>query len=205
MSPIQVYDEILKNPDYRSECNSEQRKFPEAYFNSKENVRAIIIGADPSNPSNRTFEYVFGLESGADSPYFRPILKNLSFIGLGLKEIYVQNLCRNYFTNVTDKNPVYSSVAKKYWLPELKKEIATFDPRIPVFVTAWKPLEVISPQAAKFYNTKKKIYDEAVIFNEDNELQRPVAALFRGGKGFYSLEKERWSSYSSKLKELLFK
>lgn len=140
---MEIYDEILNNLFYRDSCNTQVRTFPEAFVTRKESVRAIVIGADPTNPSNRIFNYVFGLEEGDRSPYFRYILKNLSFIGLGLSDIYVQNLCKSYFKEVTNKNSQYNEIAKKYWLSHLKTELSFFDHKIPVFVTAWKPLVVI--------------------------------------------------------------
>ncbi len=46
---------------------------------------------------------VFELDNDK-SPYFRSIMKNIDLAdGLSMDNIYVQNLCRNYFTFVKGK------------------------------------------------------------------------------------------------------
>jgi hypothetical protein len=68
-------------------------------------VRAIVLGTDPSNPQGVFVQQVFGLEN-PNSPYFRAILDNLKQVGLSIQDVYVQNLCKNYFRLVTTANPI---------------------------------------------------------------------------------------------------
>lgn len=63
--------------------------------------------------------------------------------------------------------------------------------------------QVIAPKAVDFEKNKKHIYEEVVVFEKENELERPVAALLRGGNGYYSLEREKWSKYMNKLRDLI--
>ena len=176
---------------------------PEPFFQDISLVKAIVLGADPSNPQGNTFKYVFGLEKGENAPFFIKILDNLKHIGLDLSNIYVQNLCRNYFTKVTDENPYYKDVAKEFWLPILKEELDNLFPAdIPVFVTTWQVMEVIAPSARKFRNRKSAIFREGVAFKE-NELNRTAFALIRGGHGYYNLDREDWKGYRKTIIEAL--
>lgn len=191
---MQLLEQIQNHPVF-SGCYLKVDHLAEPFYQKTDMVKAIVLGADPSNPQDKTFEYVFGLEQGEKSPYFSLIQANLKHLGLDLSTIYVQNLCRNYFKDVTDKNPYYVEIAKEFWLPVLKEELdGLFPPAVPVFVTAWKVMEVVAPQSRKYRHKKSEIYRNAIIFNE-NELNRPVIALFRGGRGYYNLNKQIWQDY----------
>ena len=194
---------LIENDPKYSGCYLKVDSLPEPFCQDKNLVKAIVLGADPSNPQDKTFEYVFGLEEGEKSPYFSLILANLKHLGLDLSTIYVQNLCRNYFKDVTDKNPYYVEIAKEFWLPVLKEELdALFSPAVPVFVTAWKVMEVVALIAKKYRYKKSEIYRQPIIFNE-NELNRPVIALFRGGHGYYGLAKPKWMGYKNEILNFL--
>jgi len=212
MNPIyekkqQIFSELINDPRLGRFCRREP-EFPGYYCKNTNDVKAIVLGADPTNPQNLKFKKVFGLEKEYDSPYFRPILKNLSKVGLDLNNIYVQNLCPNYFLDVTDVNEFYIEIAQKYWLSVLKQELDSFfKSTIPVLVTAWKPLKVIVPGAEIYTNKKSQIYKDAVIFS-DNEIDRPVLAFFRGGlrkgyNGYYDLAFADFSNYKELIKKLI--
>lgn len=204
-STSQVFDEIIQIQKYKSVCRLDINEFPKPYYKSINNIKAIVLGADPSNPQKRKFDYVFGLEQGEQSPYFRSILKNLKVVGLNLENIYVQNLCCNYFNKVTDENDLFIEIANSYWLPNLKSELdGLFPPNIPVFITAWKALIVVSPSAAIYAKDKKRIYKQAIIFAE-SLLNLPVIALFRGGFGYYDLSKPDYKKYVATINEYLSK
>jgi hypothetical protein len=184
-------------------------KLPMPYPGKSGNLKAIVLGADPTHPHpEKELKYVFGLEN-EKSPYFTSILFNLNFLGLGLENIYVQNLCPNYFKKVTDENDGYINIAEKYWLPVIKMELdSQFSPDIPVFVTAWKPLIAIAHEAAQYQNNKISIYENVVIFMK-NKLDRPVIALFRGGwrkgfNGYYDLRYHTFKRYVSAIQEILY-
>lgn len=201
-----IFEEIRNNPIFSKFCK-DIKPFPKPFCRNLADVKAIVLGADPSNPENKKLEYVFGLENES-SPYFTPILKNLELLDLSLKNIYVQNLCPNYFEDVTDENDVYIEVATKYWLPLLKNELDTrFKPEIPVLITAWKPLKVIAPVSSVYRTRKSEIYTKVKFFNE-NHLGRTVIALFRGGRrkgknGYYDLTVPEFSEYAAAVKNLI--
>jgi hypothetical protein len=201
----QIFREILNNPSFSNDCIV-NTNFPKPFHLGIDNVKAIILGADPSNPGKNCFDYVFGLEK-KELQYFAAILQNLQQLNLNLDNIYVQNLCPNYFQKVTDENDHYIEIAKQYWVGVLKEELdLLFSPEVPVLVTAWKPLIVVAPAAYAYKTKKSEIYKKAICFDQ-NLIGRPVFALFRGGrrkgkKGYYDLSADEFSDYVNKIKNL---
>ncbi len=170
---------------------------PQPFCRDKGKVRAIVLGTDPSNPDRIPLERVFGLED-PDSPYFRAVRDNLERIGLSLEDVYVQNLCKNYFRKVTAKNPHWSEIAA-LWRGMLRRELDDlFDSRIPVLVTAWPLCPVLAPTLARnrpsdFYKNKKAVPPS------ENQLGRTIVPFFR--HWYYNLE--RWSDYREWAKSLV--
>jgi len=202
---IKIFEDLL-NDKSLSGCCINNKNFPEPYHNYCSDTKAIVLGADPTNPGKEELKFVFGLEDKR-SPYFSLILKNLERLGLGLDDIYVQNLCPNYFKNVTDENKEYEEIASKYWLPFLREELdAQFPKAIPVLVTAWKPLTVVASEAKSYKNKKSEIYSRSMVFSKNN-LDRPVLAFFRGGyrrgyNGYYDIEFPEFKNYKNLIKSL---
>jgi hypothetical protein len=170
---------------------------PMPYCVDTHRVKAIVLGTDPSSPRGVFIRMVFGLED-PDSPYFRAILENLNRVGLSLDDVYVQNLCKNYFRVVTRVNPCWSEVAA-LWRGFLQKELdGLFDRRVPVLITAWDLYRVLtsSPTAAK----PSDLYRNQVVVNpEENHLGRTIVPFFR--HWFYSLD--RWGEYGERIKSLI--
>jgi hypothetical protein len=108
-------------------------------YNPKQ-VKAIVLGADPSNFSDKGNRKIltkaFGIGDG-DARYFQGILKNLKAIGLGLEDIYVDNLIQDYLESETSKNKYWFNVAEKN-IPKLLKRLNRIDKmrRVPVLITA---------------------------------------------------------------------
>jgi len=204
-----VIMELRTDPALSKYIDPTEIKLPIPYPGKSGKLKAIVLGADPTHPHpEKELKYVFGLEN-EKSPYFTSILFNLNFLGLSLENIYVQNLCPNYFKKVTDENDGYITIAEKYWLPVIKMELdSQFSPDVPVFVTAWKPLIAIAPEAAKYQDKKISIYENAIVFR-NNKLDRPVIAFFRGGwrkgfNGYYDLRYHKFKGYVSAIQELIF-
>ncbi len=201
-----VYQNLLNDSILGKSC-ANRENFPEPYPKYFKSVKAIVLGADPTNPRKQNLKFVFGLENER-SPYFVPILKNLQRLQLVLDDIYVQNLCPNYFENVTDENQDYEEIALKYWLPFLKEELdAQFPSEVPVLVTAWKPLIVVAPEANAYKNKKSDIYQKSIAFRK-NYLGRPVFAFFRGGyrkgyNGYYDIDYPEFKEYKILIKSVL--
>ena len=77
-----------------------------AYHRGKGPIKAIVLGADPTHILNGKpikMGKVFGLDDPDNSPYWRGINNNLKQIGLTLDNVYVENVCRNYFTCETSQ------------------------------------------------------------------------------------------------------
>lgn len=130
------------------------------------NIKAIILGADPTHLVEnglKRIEKVFGLEKAEKSPYWRGINKNLRHLGLTLDNIYVQNVCRNYFIRETSENEKWEEIAINFWIPLLKEELDhRFESRIPILMTTqfilWAALENHSKKIkAKILYSEKSI------------------------------------------------
>lgn len=153
--------------------------FPLANFKSLSSVKAIVLGADPTNPSERRFERVFGLKN-PKSAYFRGIKDNLKAVGLRMPDVFVQNVCRNYFNEVTNKNDEWEEVAR-LWVPILKKELdSQFDRNIPVLLTAKKIFNVLVNDRDLIRKPVKEFYDEVrFIQANENLLGRLLIPFYR--------------------------
>ena len=152
-------------------------------YRGNQKIKAIVLGCDPTafdrkdNPLR--FEVVFGI-GGPDKRYFNDIEKNLDCIGLHRDDIYVQNLCQNYFTEESSKNKVWRGAAQ-FWIKELKDELSIFPDSVPILLTSellYKVLlnETIEAERAKqLYSNPKEI----LIPSEWNRLERPLIPLYR--------------------------
>lgn len=178
--------------------------FPKPWNPGVDKVKAIYLGCDPSNISQDRFEYAFALLSG--NPRYNAFQQshenNLGTVNLGWDEVYVQNLCQNYFTEETSKNlKLWRLVAQEYWIPRLKVELDLFRPNIPVLLTSQYLLEVLAfdgyekIRAIDFYNRDKPIPIPA----HKNHLGRPLIPFYRGRNPrineTYHLSNERWINY----------
>ncbi|MFU0799088.1 MAG: hypothetical protein ACFWUE_00260 [Xylanivirga thermophila] len=178
---------------------------PKPYYENIEAVKAIILGCDPSTGNEKIeFDYVFNIDkfkSGkGNKNYFKPIYTNLNAIGLSLSDIYVQNLCKNYSTNVTSKNKKWTEMAT-LWVPAIKEELDSLFPKnIPVLLTAECLLE---PLCNEYKNKKARFYYEKkiIIKESDNKLGRNLIPFFRCCK--YRLDKDEWSNYKYFVKHFI--
>jgi hypothetical protein len=163
-------------------------KNPKPYCLDKSNIKAFVLGADPTNPSGRKFEYVFGIHSG-DRRYFAGIERNLKAIGLTLQDVYVQNLIQEYLDIQTGENKTWELSAEK-WTPLAAKEFDAMDGTrtIPVLVTAERIFRFLNnqptPKAKEIYSGKMDVpfYD--------NKLNRPLIPFYRSFS--YALDKKEW-------------
>jgi hypothetical protein len=56
------FKNIITVPEYRKACRTDIYDLPRPFYKNIKDIKAIILGADPSNLQNKTFEFVFGLE-----------------------------------------------------------------------------------------------------------------------------------------------
>ena len=176
--------------------------FPEPYCEEKSKVKAIYLGCDPSNKHCRKLEYVFALPNG-DPPVFRRMIAtigaNLRQVGLSWDNVFVQNLCRNYFELETAKNtPLWNQVAA-IWIPILREELSQFKPDIPVLLSAeviYRILlnEGVKPKnAVEFYTCRQTA--TIPIPADASQLGRPLIPFYR--HWYYDLNKKEWSRYKA--------
>jgi hypothetical protein len=178
---------------------------PNPFFFDKNDVKAIILGADPSNFSNYgkplLLSTVFGI--GSDPRYFRGILKNLNIIGLHLEDIYVQNVVQNYMSDETGKNK-YWEVFAIHWMQNLREELKLFDntESIPVLVTAERIMKFLVKDE-KFIGNARSLYSQKAcpIPKEVSKLNRALIAFYR--HNVYKLSRKQ--IYADSLKSFFTK
>jgi hypothetical protein len=178
---------------------------PKPFCHDLKKVKAILLGTDPSNKSDKgkavQLEYVFGI-NGKDKRYFAGIEKNLAVIGLTRNDIYAQNFIREYQPEETGKNIHWQEVAEK-WVEPLKQELDSFDPdrKIPVLVTAQAAIEFLSnkplPAPKDIYLSKAT----GIVKANENRLGRTLLPFYRHYS--YALDKEEFEKYREALRELV--
>lgn len=195
------------------EAIKETIPFPKPYCKDLDRIKAIYLGCDPSNTRKIEFEYAFAINH-PDRQFKAFVTKNsnnLKEVGLTFDDLYVQNLCQNYFEKETSKNlKVWTAAAYGFWIDYTKKELdALFKPEIPVFLTSKYLFDVLvnkdykDVSALEFYVCK---VDIPIPVNA-NKLGRPLIPFYRGGnpkkKIKYALKGGNWSAYQSKIKTIL--
>ncbi len=179
---------------------------PSAYCEKLENVKAIVLGCDPSNRHSHNLKYAFGIDSGIKKLdlFFSGIEANLMQIGLDRKSVYIQNLCQNYFTSETTGNTIWHEAAK-VWRLYLKDELQALNipKEIPVLLTAQDVYFALLNEGVKKRKAKDLYLNPNLtpIPPEDNFLERHLIPLFRGGRGYYKLEK--WKDYRTRISYLI--
>lgn len=192
---VEILDYLLNHEVYKEYC-LDLKPYPKEYHYDINKVKAVVLGADPSN-NNEELEYVFGLEEKEDSKYFRMTLGNLKEVGLKLEQLYVQNLCKNYFKYETTENDKWSEIAE-LWVPCLRKELdSLFDKSIPVFITAGKIRDVLCYDVKKGKDYKSNYEKAEFIMPEENKLGRIIIPLYRHWN--YKLSEFEWKDYRDKI------
>jgi hypothetical protein len=178
---------------------------PTPFCYNPQKVKAIVLGADPSNFSDngkrKILNKVFGIGDG-DARYFQGILKNLREVELGLEDIYVDNLIQDYLDSETSKNKNWDTIAKLN-IPICLKRLDAVDKKriLPVLHTTEAIYKVVCPNnpisAKQFYFLKESIPTPP----SENELKRPIIPFYRHKDNNLSLPKN--SDYKSEIKKIL--
>jgi hypothetical protein len=171
---------------------------PRPFCLNPEGVKAIVLGTDPSTKDGKRFDYVFDLNplNPGDHRYFKNIEDNLNAIGLNIGDIYVQNVCQNYFLKETKEQETIWKQAADIWTPNLKKELdGNFHQNIPVIVTAEIILEVLleRDQTPHEPDDIYKCRCEIPYLEKINKLNRTLIPLYRHHR--YSLKNIEWNEY----------
>lgn len=179
--------------------------YPAYFCKNKSKVKAFVLGADPSNFSDKgntvLLKTVFGI-GGGDKRYFQGILKNLVEIGLGWDDIYVQNLIGCFLTKETSKNTEWDLIAEG-WLPKRIEEFDLVDKTksIPILITAEKILKFLLNDGMKYYSAEEYYSCSSKIPIIKNKFGRPIIPFYRHQK--YKLNKPEWVNYRNKLVEII--
>lgn len=197
---------MLTEKEFLGKLESEYKDYfykkhmiPKPYYEDLDKVKAILLGSNPmAVGENAGAEYVFDLtdfnKNRGDSPIFGNIYKNLNAIGLDLWDIYAQNLCKNYFINLSVHDDKWVEIAK-LWAEVIKEELdVLFDENIPVLVTApWilNPL-VDDLKEGHFYYEKQKFIEA-----DQNKLGRTLIPFFR--QADFSLDDPKWKGYKESI------
>jgi hypothetical protein len=182
--------EIKKYPELLPSLNENILCLPLPY-RGNEKIKAILLGADPTNNGNKAkpglkvLDTVFGIGSDFERDFFAPQKINIETIKLKLENLYIQNVCRNYFSEETSKNKKWQKFGE-IWVEFLKRELDELDPGLPVLVTAEKIMKLLvpdAPGAKELYlmNTKTPLFSE--------KLNRKIFPLYRNPNYFLTLNK----------------
>jgi hypothetical protein len=178
---------------------------PTAFCYNPHQVRAIVLGADPSNFSDvgkrKILTKVFGIGDG-DPRYFQGILKNLKEVGLGLEDIYVDNLIQDYLDAETSKNKEWYAIAAQN-IPLCLTRLDAIDKKrkLPVFLTTevlYKVLINTQPISANQFYTQPELIP---IPAESNELKRLLIPFYRHQD--YSMLIQKWNLYRLRIMDFL--
>jgi hypothetical protein len=164
-------------------------------------IKAIVLGADPTNPAANKIEYVFDLNTNVSKrnrQYSWIIEYNLKSIGLTWDQVYVQNLCRNYFLKETSKQKRNWLLASGEWVKELRHEldvVREIPPNIPVLATTYFIIMALI-KSPGIYQDPATYYRNGFIkyvpIPPDHcELNRPLIPLYRSTKYYLSNEKRK--------------
>ena len=196
MDEIEILKRIQEN---HSNVFEGTYPFPLPFIGNK-GIKAILLGTDPGNSKNcntKHFVKVFGLEN-LNSQYFSKIASNINMLtNLTVENLYVQNVCKNYFNCDTYDNPHWIEIAKKYWLPLIKKELDyLFNSQIPILLSTEIILKLVI--TGKPIPPAKDLYQNLTFICEnDNYFERKLIPFYRHQD--YSLLK--WTEYKSTLND----
>lgn len=187
------------------------KPIPSAWCTNRDNVKAILLGCDPSNDHIKTMPYVFtlGIENKKFNSFKNTFERDLISVGLSWENVYVQNLCKNYFRKQTGQNKKIWNKAALIWLPHIVEELSKFSDSIPVLLTSDNLYNVLVinkenyGETIDFYELKCDI----PIKKEDNLLGRLLIPFYRGNnpqiKKSYHLSSGYWNEYAEKINIIL--
>ncbi len=133
-------------------------KTPKPYCIEPKNIRAFVLGCDPTGFGKHydqiEFETVFGI--GKDARYFAGIEPNLKLLGLNKGQIYVQNMVTEYQDEGSSKTKNWISNAEKFIGPRLAEFDLVYPLRItPVFLTSKLLYKALLNRLEKPYSAKE--------------------------------------------------
>ncbi len=132
---------------------------PKQFCFNKSQVKAFVLGADPTNFSKdkKRVDLYFAFGIGQNPNYFRKMLLDLNQVGLHLEDLYIQNLLPDYQDKETGKNENFKHKALEN-AKAIAIEFNAIDPvkKVPVFITA--------EDVYKAYQSKESILKFNMMF-----------------------------------------
>ena len=189
------FNEIKMHPDLANEIRFDLTEFPNPFI-GKNKIKAILLGADPTNDGIKTdkglkqLETVFGIGSEYEKYFFAPQMINLNALEIDKDSLFIQNVCRNYFIKQTGNNKEWNTIAE-LWTKHLKEEINEY-PDIPVLVTAEKIMKVLTKTKIKASGLYKNPEEHLPLWSES--LQRNVYPLYRH-PGYYLSNNSNYKNF----------
>jgi hypothetical protein len=178
---------------------------PTPFCYNPKKVKAIVLGADPSNFSDKgnrkILTKVFGI-GDSDARYFQGILRNLKEVGLGLEDIYVDNLIRDYLEFESSEYKLWEPVARAN-IPNCLRRLDSMDKKrkLPVLLTTEVLYRVLTGSdfisAEQFYLHPEKI----PVAPDTNKLKRQLIPFYRHKD--YSLFIQKWNQYRIRIMDIL--
>lgn len=190
-------------------CLEGRIQLPQYYCEDESNIKAVVLGCDPSNDRGYEFKKAFGLDNEDKEKhkgnFFNAIETNLKAVSLDKSNVYVQNLCRNYFFHSTsyffnknaDNKYKWIGVAEK-WVDLLKDDLDEIDKgcSLPVLITSEYLIEpLLKPEysyikkKADFYYSNRDFREHGYITKVQNKLGRTVIPFFRNHEYFLDEKK----------------
>lgn len=171
--------------------NNERNKVPQPFCFNKSQVKAFVLGADPTNFSKdrKRVDLYFAFGIGQNPNYFRKMLLDLNQVGLHLEDLYIQNLLPYYQDKETGENENFKHKASEN-AKAIAIEFNAINPvkKVPVFITAedvYKAVlneDEIGFKAEELYSLETEI----PVPPNRNKLKRPIIPLFRHDKYRYT-------------------
>lgn len=195
------FNEIKNYPNLSQEIRFDLTDLPDPYIGRK--IKAILLGADPTNNGIKTdkglkqLATVFGIDSEYEKFFFGPQLTNLRALEISKDNLFIQNVCRNYFINQTGRNKKWNMVAE-LWIKYLKEDIDEY-PNIPILITAEKILKVLTKTTVKASDLYNNPEEHLPLWSES--LQRDIYPLYRHPN--YYLSNKSNSDYRNYLRKKL--
>jgi hypothetical protein len=191
--------------------------FPKPYPEkvNPEKVKAIYLGCDPTNSHTDELSHVFALVNTPQvfKGFVTTHTNQLKAIGLNWNDVYVQNLCRNYFLKETGKNlRIWNKVAKEYWIDKLRNELneLKIPKSTPVLLTSMYLYQVLVTDDtwARFKSPEIYLEEKIPVPANANKLNRPLIPVYRGRSprletNYNLATNEKWEGYRNKVINIL--
>ncbi|HPE09233.1 MAG TPA: hypothetical protein P5514_12345 [Bacteroidales bacterium] len=194
----EFFTKVKKYPSLVEYCKFDITSLPKPFYHDLGQVKAILLGADPTNngvkgnPGLKELDFVFGINSPFEEDFFRLQKANLSDIGLSKDDLYIQNVCRNYFIEQTGGNSHWNQIAE-VWLPFLNEELSILPKQISVLATAERIMQVLVGKIQKA-EVMYSMQHPPPLYSE--KIGRKVYPLYRHWK--YRIN--RWNGYQNMLR-----